>query len=268
MANVAANKKLSTMDAQGTDEGTLTDERVTSGAKGGKGEKTPLRVYITVDNSPEEVIRLDQSEDIVVEFDSARFLELDDETLDRLHRTTQRRYFEARGAAQARKEASVRDREAFDFTDALVSPITGMAGDRIQKMLRPRRGWHQTVVGSSGGEVDDYKSRGYVFIREAKGSEKPGEESGDIVKLRESGGMGSNVETNYLYAMEIPEDLYKRHITAMALKSRTKFKSHRDAMEMMTEEVNRGYGRKKDVVKLEDFSEEKAERFTRGEASE
>jgi len=123
----------------------------------------------------------------------------------------------------------------------------------MSKKLRKRKGWHQTTC--RGDQFDSFMDVGYRQIRKAVGDEEPGEESGEVIKTKES-------ETVTNIAVEIPEDVYQAHLRAVAFKSHIRYSN--DAEKTLSDHIrgiNKDYGAKKEVLRVVTEGNEPAERL-------
>lgn len=120
-------------------------------------------------------------------------------------------------------------------------------GDR-NGMLRKRTGFHQTWINDT--DVEYYKEVGYFHIRKPKVDDKPGQETGEVIKRNEG-------KDRWQYAMEVSLDLYNRHLDAVVAKSHAAYTSQSDVMREYVDKTNRDLGSKMEVLEeKEDFAEE------------
>lgn len=102
-------------------------------------------------------------------------------------------------------------------------------GDYAKKKLeiRKRKGYHQTW--KRPDELEEALQMGYRQVRKLSSDQEkdgkkvtPGEESGEVKKI----GKEDNPE---LIAMEIREEVYQRHLHAVAYKSRGRYKENKES---------------------------------------
>lgn len=204
------------------------DEKKAGVAKGqnktGKGQKYP----VDVDNTPEQVVKLD-SEGFELVFDIERFLTLEDEVVNELSRVNFKNYYVA--FSQVKQKDGKTKSEEPDYSEWMLSPLGGNATKRMQKVLRKRRGWHQCL--KSPEEWDEAMADGYVPIRELNkkqedlikdGKKKKedfvGYEDGEIAKIGKE-------DKPELLACEIPEEVFQRHLLAVGYKSKGRWSSNK-----------------------------------------
>lgn len=93
-----------------------------------KKAKNSKAITITVDNSPEEVLKLDDAgEALHFEHDPAKFLRLGRETLQKMSFANKQRYFVSKGMAEETLDLSAYDRRKFK-----PQPGRAMATDRLK----------------------------------------------------------------------------------------------------------------------------------------
>lgn len=198
-------------------------------AKATETVKSKREVVVTLDTSEAEVLQLDLDTDVLLKFDSANFKRLPESVVKELRYENGRAYHIALGAALNPRPDATKQR--IDFS----SPLD--IGSERALEIRKRPGWHQcwimgTQVNGNDGEVDLYKEVGYRPVRKAKTpNENPGEETGDIVKRRDFG-------KSEMVAMEVPEELYQKHIHAKALESVGKYKANKEQFYQNVEQEN------------------------------
>jgi hypothetical protein len=126
-----------------------------------------------------------------------------------------------------------------------------------QTELRKRRGYHQCW--KRPDEVEYAKMAGYTVVRDlsdeqkkGKKEVKPGEENGEIRKLRRSTRTGKVVDE--LVGMEIPQDIFEKHQKAVGAMSKQRFKGVQDVFKEEAEKMNRKYGGRGRTVQAVDRS--------------
>lgn len=197
-------------------------------AKVAEAPKVKKEVVVTMDTPEAEVLQLNLDTDVLLKFDSANFKRLPESIVRELRYENGKAYHIALGAVlNPRPDAT---KQKIDFS----SPLD--IGNERALEIRRRPGWHQcwimgTQVNGNDGEVDLYKEVGYKPVRKAKENEKPGEESGEIVKRRDFG-------KAEMVAMEVPEELYQKHIHAKAMESVGKYKANKEQFLQNIEQEN------------------------------
>jgi len=184
---------------------------------------------VTIDNSAEDVIKLDQ-DGYELAFDLDRFLKLSDETVDQLGRRNYANYCIAENQI-AQRELKTKRRPDVDYVKEWNSGNLNLAGGnarrRMQKALRERPGWHGCL--KAPDEKDEALNAGYRFIRHLSTKQEKavkdgkatredflGEEDGEIVKLGQE-------DKPELIAMEIPESRWKEHLAWVGWQSKGRF---------------------------------------------
>lgn len=229
----------------GSSAGLGTAEVVEKKAPAKKKEEAVAKkeVLITPDFDDMDVLELTQKTDISLVFDPEDFPRLPSEVVSEFDYETKLRYF------QAKKEADIIDRG---------NPITKIErtdpfGNAIERRLkiRERKGWHTTWLAPES--VDGAKDVGYKNVRKQnkdKPEEKAGEETGEIIKLSVNG-------KAELYAMEVPEDLYQKHLKAISRMGLSRARTTKEDVQKAVEHHNRQARRKSQRVQVvEDSSEE------------
>jgi hypothetical protein len=217
-----SEKSKATVDKEKVVKDVEEKKEVTKGQnKSGKGQTYP----VDVDNTPEQVIKLD-SEGFELIFSIDRFLELPDEVVNELSRVNFKNYYVAQSQVK-QKELDLKNKKDPVYQDWELSPLGGNATKRMKKVLRERRGWHQCL--KSPDEWDEAMANGYVPIRKLSkeqeekiksGKKKKedfiGYEDGEIARL-------GSFDKPELLACEIPEEVFKRHLAAVGYKSKGRY---------------------------------------------
>lgn len=168
--------------------------------KEGKVEK----VYVTFDNSIEEVVELNKDRGKRLIFDHTEFLELPEEIVEELSHENARNYFISLGIVKQKElQRKRRDREKEKVT--LTDPLKDV--DDSKMAIRKRRGWHQAW--KRDDEFPYYEQIGYRVVREPteeqiKEGYEVGYEKGEIKTI----GYKDKAE---LIAMECPQELFDKH---------------------------------------------------------
>jgi hypothetical protein len=126
--------------------------------------------------------------------------------------------------------------------EILEDPLRIRGASRLSKKTRARAGWHQ--VWKHPDEIDDAKEVGYRFVRENKGDEDVGKETGTIIQV-------SRDDKVELYLMEVEQWKFDQHLKAISAESRSKYGVLRDGFKQQVEEVNvriGGHGREIGVI--------------------
>lgn len=113
--------------------------------------------------------------------------------------------------------------------EVLEDPLRARGKSRLAREMRARVGFHQ--VWKHPDEVDDAKEVGYRFVRENKGDEKVGKESGPLVKIERNG-------KDELLLMEVEQWKFEHHKAAIAAESQSRFKNSRGDFRGKVEEAN------------------------------
>lgn len=200
-------------------------------------------VVITVDNTEAEVLQYNLDKGVLMKFDLTNFKRLPDSVVKELRYENQKAYFIAEGAKRNPKFEAPPERPDFD------SPLE--IGREGALKIRERPGYHQcwvmgTLVSGNSGEVEMYKEVGYQPVRRKKNpEEKPGEESGEIIKMHDFG-------KSELIAMEVKQELYDKHVQAMARKSVSKYKAMKEDFAKNVDNINRERPRQNAAVVVDD----------------
>lgn len=129
--------------------------------------------------------------------------------------------------------------------------------------LRKRPGYHQTWLRAE--DVERYKEVGYSNIQKPnsdpakyeKEIKRPGSETGEILRRSEG-------ENKYIYAMEVPEELYQQHLNAVSALSHARYNSQADVLREYVAGTNRDVGSRMEVIEDSGtYDEELAERNAR-----
>lgn len=232
---------------------------VTQVSQGGEAPKERGMIVVPVDIRPEDLLSLDEKDEVDLVFDPELMPDLDDEVLQKLSYVTKRAYFVAWGAGQRKREERARERDRKDKPPTLwVNDPLDVAQARRSKLLRPRKGWHQTTCRND--EFDEFMSVGYRVIRQSKEGkdEAPGEETGEVLKVKED-------EKITIIAVEIPEDVYHQHLRAVSYKSHARY-SHdvESTFREFVEGKNRDYATKKEQLEVISEFEEGEEKLETG----
>jgi hypothetical protein len=188
--------------------------------QGNNLESPPIH-YVDTSTPVTNIIEWSQSEEKVV-FDWHSLPELSQETLEQLREEDRNAYYAQIGRReQAKKVAHELEYEhEIKVEDSLLDTLGGNAGRKLEH--RKRKGWHQTW--KRPDEFDDAQEYGFRPVRENKEGEnrEPGYERGPVRKIPR------HSDTPELIEMEIPEDVYMRHLMAVGHLSRSKYQAHKE----------------------------------------
>lgn len=199
---------------------------------------------VTVDISVEDVLKYNQDKKIVLIWDHTNFAELPEAVVNDLREENKRNYLQAKGVFDFIKKDSQREED--DIVKNIISPLEDQIGYHTHKLeLRKRPGYHQCWKRPE--EVEYAKSAGYSLVRDlddkqrASGKEvEAGRENGEIKKIRKSAKTG--VVMDELIAMEIPEEIYRKHQLAVSARSKLRYRNIKDTFRKEAETVNSRYG--------------------------
>lgn len=197
-----------------------------------KGENKSQKYVVDVDNTYEQILKLDQ-EGFELVFNVERFKELSDDEVNELSRVNFKNYYVAHSQ---KKQKESNKRPDPDYTFKGFEPLGGNARKRMQKALRPRKGYHGCL--KSPEELDEALTAGYTHIRhlskkqedlikegKAKREDFIGKEDGSVVKLGQE-------DKPELIAVEIPEERWKEHIAYVGYMSKGRYDTNKqDFME-------------------------------------
>jgi len=183
---------------------------------------------ITSKNTEEEVLALEEKGVALVFAYEEDFLQLSDETVEKLGRESSRQYFISLGAHKA--YAKQRDSEGPSAGLQILDPLGASAGNKLRILKKRADGTLEDVsngwVDAQGkkwhpcwkrpDELGECESLGYTRITQ--------ESDPDIVTRGASGTSSSRVilrkdGTDDLIAMKIPQRIFLEHLHAVALKS-------------------------------------------------
>lgn len=183
---------------------------------------------ISIDVEDSRVLEWDKA-GVVLTWDPYAFRALKDETVKELTEENRTAYYMAKIRADERAKEATRERER-DLE--VLSPLEMNAQFRLK--IRPRRGWHQCWK-SPGVDFDTAMSGPYKQVRKQKEGEEqdPGYENGEVLKLLDGEG---KIE---LIAVECPQEMYEKHLEAMARKSSRMLVGAKEDFFRATEEINR-----------------------------
>lgn len=215
-----------------SDEVKTTQETPKNTQKKSVGKRAkPTTVMVRLDMEIMEVLRLNQDENVKLVWDPSAFKRLEDEEVRQLTPGNMEAYFKAK--IRADEEAAELEKQARLDMDVM-SPLEMRSSYRLK--IRPRSGWHQAWK-APGPDFDAAMAGPYKQVRkptaqQEKDGYEPGEESGEVLKLLDGEG---KVE---LIAVECRQDLFERHLEAMARKSSQQFAGVKDNFYRAIEEIN------------------------------
>ncbi|NJL70760.1 MAG: hypothetical protein HC888_03700 [Candidatus Competibacteraceae bacterium] len=136
-----------------------------------------------------------------------------------------------------RKEAIQRARNATQI-EVVENPFNPVLGDaEAREIIRARQGWHQCWK-NPGIQYDSALLAGYVAVRKpGKDGEKPGEETGEILKRVDS---ENKVEA---IAVETTQARLEQYYRWMSQESQKRYSGVREAYATGIEGINRGMSR-------------------------
>lgn len=217
-----------------------------------KVETTEKRV-VKVDTPVETILQWNQDEGVVLVWDHSSFAELSDDVVSELRHKNRDNYYIAKGAYNVIKGDA--DKVVEEGRISMSSPLMDTLGYHTKRLqIRKRQGFHQCW--KRPDEIEYAKAAGYVVVRDLSEDQKkagkpvePGRENGEIKKLKRSTRSGNVVDESV--AMEVPMELYEKHLKAVSAMSKQRYRSIKDTFRAEAERVNSkfgGKGRYVDVV--------------------
>jgi hypothetical protein len=200
---------------------------------GGEKPKKKGGYLVSVDNTPEEVLKLDK-EGYELAFDLDRFLSLDDDVVEELSRKNYANYCVAENQIAQRELSKTKRRDPNYVQDWELGILGGNAKNRMEKALvGVKKGWHGCL--KAPDEVDEALSNGYKFVYKLsddkqklvdEGKAKPSDfadDPGTSTPVR----LGQEDKPE-LIAMQIPEEKWQKHLVAIGYKSKGRWERQKE----------------------------------------
>ena len=183
---------------------------------------------ISIADSDETVLKLNQIPEVKLEWDFKAFRKLSDGVVKELRADNLKRYVLAEAKAEEESKKAVRVTNPFN-------PIKGNA--EFREFIRPRKGWHQAWK-NPGREFDEAMAGPYKQVRkptkeQEKAGFEPGEETGEVWKRLDGKGEAEAI------AVECPQELFDQYLKWMASKSDEAYRGVKENYYNAIEDINR-----------------------------
>lgn len=235
---------------QSAEEGTEPQEN------GAIGTEQRQKHLISIAESDEQVLKLNQMKELDLEWDPKAFRKLKQSTVEKLEMKNLRRYILAEAEAEKIAARAVK----------IVNPFNPLVGNaEAREYIRPRKGWHQAWK-NEGREYQEAILGPYKPVRDPTAEQKKsgyevGEENGEIIKRKDAEGKVEAI------AVECRQELFDQYLQYMSDESSTRLGAMKDGYFQAIEDINKDIKRRDARITPMEYTppgedtEEKVERY-------